>query len=77
MSVRSYLTEPKQFMNLEGYDTICEDIDVGRPQGLLFVLDKALKGICSVRLDNRKVIRAAGPRTCHLDSRFLSVFYVV
>ena len=34
------------------------------------VLDKTLKGIRGVRLDNRKVFRAPGPRTIYIE-RFL------
>ena len=37
------------------------------------VLDKTLKGIRGVRLDNRKVLRAPGPR----NEYFERIFFVV
>ena len=35
------------------------------------VLDKTLKGIHGVRLDNRKVVRAPRPRTKYFESFFV------
>ena len=37
---------------------------------LILVLDKTLKGIRGVRLDNRKVLCAPGPRTKYFESHF-------
>ena len=39
----------------------------------ILVLYKALKGIRGVRLDNRKVLRAPGPRTKYFERVFLSL----
>ena len=40
---------------------------------LLNVLDKTLKGIRGVRPDNRKVLRAPGPRTKYFGRLFFIV----
>ena len=41
----------------------------------LFVLDKMLKSIRGVRLDNRKVFRAPVPRTKHFNRVCQLMFY--
>ena len=38
----------------------------------ILVLDKTLKGIRGIRLDNRKVLRAPGPSTKYFNRLFLS-----
>ena len=41
------------------------------------VLDNTLKGIRDVRLDNRKVLRAPGPRTNYFERFFSVVQYTI
>ena len=38
------------------------------------VLDKTSKGIRGVRLDNRKVLRASGPRTEHFERLYFVAY---
>ena len=37
----------------------------------MYVLDRTLKGIRGVRIDNRKVLRAPGPTTKYFEQFFI------